>query len=75
MSIFFLKKATTQNLEALQTKDKGHPVEVAFWSCNRHRALEVRVDEGKPYKFSPGKTKDRMAVELTSKARLTDGRR
>ena len=33
------------------------------------------MDEGKPYEFSGCKTRDGMAVELTSKARLTDGRR
>ena len=61
--------------EPRRIADKCHPVDVAFRSRNGQRALEVRVDEGKPYEFSGCKTRDRMAVELTSKARLTDGRR
>ena len=33
------------------------------------------VDESEPYKFSGCKMRNGMAVELTSKARLTNGRR
>ena len=52
--------------ETQSIADEGHPVGVALRSGDRQRALQVRMDEGEPHEFSRGKTRDGMAIELTS---------
>ena len=52
--------------ETRSVADKSHPVGVALWSRNGQGALEVRMDEGEPHKFSRGKTRNGMVIELTS---------
>ena len=52
--------------ETRSVTDKSHPVGVALWSRDGQGALEVRMDEGEPHEFSRGKTRNGMAIELTS---------
>lgn len=53
--------------------DEYHPVKVALRCWSGELALEVSVDQGKANELPGGKTRDGVAIELASKAGLTEG--
>ena len=51
---------------------KHHPVLIALWRANWELALEVCVDQGDASELPGGETRDGVAIELASKAWLTN---
>ena len=54
--------------------DEYHPVEVPLRRRDGELALEVSVDQGQSDELPGGESRDRVAVELASKAGLTETR-